>query len=254
RRRRGARLRRDRRVARRRRRRSRRRRGVHALALAAQSPRGRGRDRLHQRALAGPERAVARRPERGRRRHLPRSPHEAPARLRARVRARAALALGARGDRPGDRRDLPAGRGVCGARADRGAPALGQGRPRAVKALVTGAAGGIGRALVARLEAEGYEVAKLDLVDGFDVSDPGAWSAVGPVDLACLNAGVLTGETDIRVLTDAQYRHALGVNVDGVVFGVRRLATVMERGSIVVTASLAGLTGMPGDAVYSLTK
>ena len=44
------------------------------------------------------------------------------------------------------------------------------------------------------------------------------------------------------------------VNVDGVVFGVRRLAQVMERGSIVVTASLAGLTGMPSDAIYSLTK
>jgi NAD(P)-dependent dehydrogenase (short-subunit alcohol dehydrogenase family) len=123
-----------------------------------------------------------------------------------------------------------------------------------VKALVTGAAGGIGQAIVARLEREGYDVLPLDLVDGFDVSDPAAWSAVGPVEIACLNAGVLTGESDVRRLTDEQYRRALGVNVDGVVFGVRRLAAVMEGGSIVVTASLAGLTGMPGDVVYSLTK
>jgi NAD(P)-dependent dehydrogenase (short-subunit alcohol dehydrogenase family) len=123
-----------------------------------------------------------------------------------------------------------------------------------VKALVTGGAGGIGRAIVARLEREGYDVVALDLVDGFDVSDPAAWNAVGPVDLACLNAGVLTGEGDVRRLTDEQYRRAVGVNVDGVVFGVRRLAAVMERGAIVVTASLAGLTGMPSDVVYSLTK
>ena len=119
---------------------------------------------------------------------------------------------------------------------------------------MTGGAGGIGRAIVARLSAEGYEVEPLDLVDGFDVSDPGAWEAVGPVDVACLNAGVLTGEVELRSLSDEQYRRALGVNIDGVVFGVRRLARVMEKGSIVVTASLAGLTGMPSDAIYSLTK
>jgi len=123
-----------------------------------------------------------------------------------------------------------------------------------VKALVTGGAGGIGRAIAARLSAEGYEVEPLDLVDGFDVSDPAEWEAVGPVDVACLNAGVLTGEANVRELSDEQYRRAVGVNVDGVVFGVRRLARVMERGSIVVTASLAGLTGMATDAVYSLTK
>jgi len=123
-----------------------------------------------------------------------------------------------------------------------------------VKALVTGGVGGIGRAIVARLEREGYEVRTLDVVEGFDVSDPAAWSDVEPVDLACLNAGVLAGEADVRRLTDEQYRRALGVNVDGVVFGVRRLAAVMERGAIVVTASLAGLTGMPSDPIYSLTK
>jgi NAD(P)-dependent dehydrogenase (short-subunit alcohol dehydrogenase family) len=121
-------------------------------------------------------------------------------------------------------------------------------------ALVTGGEGGLGRAMRARLEREGYEVRSLDLVNGFDVADPAAWESVGPVDLACLNAGVLTGERDLRKLTDEQYRRALSVNVDGVVFGVRRLAQVMTGGSIVATASLAGLTGMPGDAIYSLTK
>jgi NAD(P)-dependent dehydrogenase (short-subunit alcohol dehydrogenase family) len=123
-----------------------------------------------------------------------------------------------------------------------------------VKALVTGASGGLGRAIVARLESEGCSVERLDLVDGFDVSDPAAWEAVEAVDIACLNAGVLTGETEIAALSDAAYRRALGVNVDGVVFGVRRLAQVMDGGAIVVTASLAGLTGMPSDTIYSLTK
>jgi NAD(P)-dependent dehydrogenase (short-subunit alcohol dehydrogenase family) len=107
----------------------------------------------------------------------------------------------------------------------------------------------------ARLEREGYAVESLDLVNGFDVTDPGAWDLVGPVDLAVLNAGILTAERDIRVLTPDQYRHAVAVNVDGVVLGVRRLAQVMEYGgTIVATASLAGLVGMPLDAIYSLTK
>jgi NAD(P)-dependent dehydrogenase (short-subunit alcohol dehydrogenase family) len=123
-----------------------------------------------------------------------------------------------------------------------------------VKALVTGAAGGLGRAICARLEREGYEVERLDVVDGFDVADPAAWERVGAVDLAFLNAGVTTGVTSIAELTDEQYRRAVSVNVDGVVFGVRRLAQVMDGGAIVATASLAGLVGMPHDAIYSLTK
>jgi NAD(P)-dependent dehydrogenase (short-subunit alcohol dehydrogenase family) len=123
-----------------------------------------------------------------------------------------------------------------------------------VNALVTGGEGGIGRAIRARLEEEGYEVRSLDIVDGFDVSDPGAWEDVDAVDLACLNAGVVTGTSDIRELTDEQYARALGANVDGAVLGVRRLARVMDSGAIVVTASLAGLIAMPSDPIYSLTK
>ena len=123
-----------------------------------------------------------------------------------------------------------------------------------MRALVTGGEGGLGQAMRAKLEREGYEVESLDLVTGFDVTDPAAWERVESVDLACLNAGVLTAETDLTKLTDEQYRRAISVNVDGVVFGVRRLARVMNGGTIIATASLAGLVSMPLDSIYSLTK
>jgi NAD(P)-dependent dehydrogenase (short-subunit alcohol dehydrogenase family) len=122
-------------------------------------------------------------------------------------------------------------------------------------ALVTGASGGIGRAIVERLEREGAEVLELDLVTGFDVTDPTAWQSVDRVDLACLNAGVATTTAEITDLTAEEYRRVVAVNVDGVVYGVRRLARKMEDGdAIVVTASLAGLTGVESDPVYALTK
>ena len=118
-------------------------------------------------------------------------------------------------------------------------------------ALVTGASGGIGGALVSALETEGTAVRGLDLVDGFDVSDPSAWESVEPADLVCLNAGVLAaGDGSL-----ADYRRILGVNVDGVVFGVQALAPRMQEGSVfVVTASLAGLIPMESDPLYVLTK
>ncbi len=122
-------------------------------------------------------------------------------------------------------------------------------------ALVTGGASGIGAALVARLRAEGLDVQVLDLTSGFDVTDPDHWERVDGVDVACLNAGVLGGPADPAELTVDGYRHAVAVNVDGVVLGVRRLARVMGNGGrIVCTASLAGLTAMPDDPVYAATK
>ena len=118
-------------------------------------------------------------------------------------------------------------------------------------AVVTGAAGGIGRALVGALEAEGAAVRGLDLVDGFDVSDPQAWVDVAPADLVCLNAGVLAkGDGTLD-----DYRRITAVNVDGVVFGIQSLAPRMGPGSaFVVTASLAGLIPMASDPLYVLTK
>ena len=118
-------------------------------------------------------------------------------------------------------------------------------------ALVTGAAGGIGRAIVATLEAEGAKVRGLDLVDGFDVTDSLAWVDVEAADVVCLNAGVLAkGDGSLE-----DYRRIVGVNVDGVVFGVQALAPRMQPGSVfVVTASLAGLIPMESDPLYVLTK
>jgi NAD(P)-dependent dehydrogenase (short-subunit alcohol dehydrogenase family) len=122
-------------------------------------------------------------------------------------------------------------------------------------ALVTGGASGIGRALVRQLERGGVQVQALDLRDGFDVSDADAWESVGAVELACLNAGVVTGTGDLAQLGDDAYRRIMGANVDGVVFGVRRLARVLEPGSaIVVTASLGGLVPTANDPIYAGTK
>ena len=123
-----------------------------------------------------------------------------------------------------------------------------------MKVLITGGRGGLGRAFA---EALGNaKVTALDLPE-FDVGDSAAWRALdGSYDAAFLNAGVVTGESDIAALSDKQYVRALRANIDGVVYGVRELAARLmpNGGSIVATASLAGLTATPIDPVYALTK
>jgi NAD(P)-dependent dehydrogenase (short-subunit alcohol dehydrogenase family) len=123
-----------------------------------------------------------------------------------------------------------------------------------VKVLITGGCGGLGRAFA---EALGdAEITALDLPE-FDVGDTAAWRALeGEYDAAFLNAGVITGESSIDALTDEQYSRAVRANVDGVVYGVRELSARLmpNGGSIVATASLAGLTATPMDPIYALTK
>jgi len=147
-------------------------------------------------------------------------------------------------------------------------------------AVVTGGGSGIGLSTATRLAAAGVSVAIVDL-DGdsaervagelgglalqADVGRSDEWPGIidavtrqfGGIDLAHLNAGVTTGEADVTAVTDEIYRRATGVNVDGVFFGVRAVVPAMEArggGSIVATASLAGLIGFSPDPVYCLTK
>jgi NAD(P)-dependent dehydrogenase (short-subunit alcohol dehydrogenase family) len=123
-----------------------------------------------------------------------------------------------------------------------------------MRALITGGRGGLGRAFAVALGDA--EVTILDLPE-FDVGEPAAWSALdGSFDAAFLNAGIVTGESDVAALTDDQYRLALRANIDGVVFGTRELAARLmpNGGSIVATASLAGLVAAPLDPIYALTK
>jgi NAD(P)-dependent dehydrogenase (short-subunit alcohol dehydrogenase family) len=142
-------------------------------------------------------------------------------------------------------------------------------------ALVTGGGSGIGHAIAERLRADGSDLVVVDVdevaaqrvaraVDGraaaADVGDASAWERLAgtldSLDVACLNAGVVTDESDIDDVSDDAYRRIMRVNVDGVVFGLRALVPVIERGGgdVVVTASLAGLTPMASDPIYAATK
>ncbi len=141
--------------------------------------------------------------------------------------------------------------------------------------LVTGGSSGIGKACVGRYRAEGATVFVADLHPrssdelALDVGDPAAWAAMidslPPLDVVHLNAGIITPGRTISAdptlpltdVTDDAYRSSMGANVDGVFFGARAVLPSMTergRGDIIVTASIAGLSGLGGDVVYTTTK
>ncbi len=209
-------------------------------------------DRVRGRDVARDAAGEPRRPERRTPGRLPRPAHAPRTRRRGRVHARAARAVERREDQAARRRGVPARGRREGARAPRVAQQRRQDRPAAVRALVTGGRGGIGAAIAAHFD----DPLVLDLPE-FDVGDPDAWRALdGEFDAAFLNAGIGIGYADVAELPDAEWQRILRANLDGVVYGTRELAARLmpNGGSIVATASLAGLTDMPHDPSYSATK
>jgi len=154
-------------------------------------------------------------------------------------------------------------------------------------AVVTGAASGIGRAMAERFAAEGMKVVLADVEEGAlaraeselkaggatvlavrtDVSRAGDVEALarrtvdafGAVHVLCNNAGVSPVMAASWELTETDWQWVLGVNLWGVLHGIRAFVPIMlkqdSEGHVVNTASMAGLVaGGPWWSTYGVAK
>jgi NAD(P)-dependent dehydrogenase (short-subunit alcohol dehydrogenase family) len=147
-------------------------------------------------------------------------------------------------------------------------------------ALITGAAGGLGRATARALAQAGARILAVDINEAgaqeiaievggeafaADVSDleqnhamvDAALERFGRLDLVHLNAGVSSMFGVDETFELEHYRRVMGINLDGVVFGTHaalRGFAAGDGGAIVATASLAGLTAVPMDPLYAANK
>ncbi|HVC10270.1 MAG TPA: SDR family NAD(P)-dependent oxidoreductase [Burkholderiales bacterium] len=151
-------------------------------------------------------------------------------------------------------------------------------------AVVTGAASGLGRAMALAFAAEGMHVAladvdqanlarvaaevrargvralarRVDVSQGEQVDELAQHTVaeLGGAHLVCNNAGVSPlGAAWQNTVADWQW--TLGVNLWGVIHGVRAFAPLLlaqDEGHIVNTASVAGLISPPGMGAYNVSK
>jgi NAD(P)-dependent dehydrogenase (short-subunit alcohol dehydrogenase family) len=145
-------------------------------------------------------------------------------------------------------------------------------------AVVTGAAGGIGRALAEALHARGAGLVLADIdaealaatasrlgatAVPTDVADPAAMSALAAqarqARLVCLNAGVVGQSLGAPWEVGAEeWDRVFAVNVGGVVNGLRAFVPTLlaagEPAQVLITASLAGLAVFPAGGAYGPSK
>lgn len=148
--------------------------------------------------------------------------------------------------------------------------------------IVTGAASGIGFALAQQLLQRGKKVCACDinvdalenlrqgntdqqlLIQALDVRNTQDWQAVidkvlaqwQRIDVLCNVAGVLR-ENWVRDASEADVHFHFDINVKGTIFGTQAVIPVLmkqKQGQIINIASLAGLSPVPGLALYSASK
>ena len=133
-------------------------------------------------------------------------------------------------------------------------------------AVVTGAAGTMGRAVVAALAADGMKVVGLDVkpAQGCVVCDISnaeavrkAMRAIGRVDVLVNNAGILSNNKS-QATTPEEWRRVLAANLDGAFYLSRAVIPGMKQrrwGRIVNTCSLAAKTGgLTAGTAYATSK
>jgi 3-oxoacyl-[acyl-carrier protein] reductase len=148
-------------------------------------------------------------------------------------------------------------------------------------AVITGGASGLGKAVAARIVAEGGEVSLWDLdaeglktaaaevgakhVVALDVSDQAAVSAaakaanqaLGRIDVLVASAGITGATAPVHEYPLDSWRRVIDINLNGLFYCCREVAPFMIAngyGRIVNVASVAGKEGNPNASAYSASK
>ena len=128
------------------------------------------------------------------------------------------------------------------------------------RALVTGAARGIGAEIAERLRADGVEVTTLDRDPGCDLEvdvASGELPDLDEIDVCVSNAAITDTIAPAHRMTAEQWERDLDVNLTGAFRVIQAcLGGMRERrwGRIVVISSGAAKTGLPGQVAYSASK
>jgi NAD(P)-dependent dehydrogenase (short-subunit alcohol dehydrogenase family) len=137
-------------------------------------------------------------------------------------------------------------------------------------AIITGAASGIGQATADLFRSEGATVVAADRTEGVDVVSVDAGSEAdverlveqtvvdhGGVDVFFANAGISGGMAGLFEQSSADWEEILRVNLIGPFLAIKYAAPHMKArggGSIVCTASVAGIRSGAGGVAYSASK